>query len=236
MSEYQTIVMLLVGVAFPLYALKYGGQTRRLVTAHPEKRIYVYRFTIIQLIILAALAVSTLLLADIPISQIGLGFVGKPEYLIGLPILACGMLWLMHLQPMTAKGARQFKRNHSKVMFLFPTNYTEYKYMVAVSFVAGICEEIIFRGFMIWFLSEYVSVIPAVVLSSIPFALAHLTSTGWRNTMGVFGLALVFATVYVLTGSLWLPILLHTLVDLYAATRAYKAAVVDRSLETENTD
>ena len=96
--------------------------------------------------------------------------------------------------------------------------------MIFVSFVAGICEEIIYRGFLLWFLTNYIPIVPAVILANLPFGLAHLTSTGIKNSVQAFILALVFTGAFLLTQSLWLPILLHILVDLYASTLSYNSS------------
>ncbi len=98
--------------------------------------------------------------------------------------------------------------------------------MVVLSFFAGICEEVVYRGFFFWFLSGHLPMIPAIILTNIPFALAHLSTTGVKNTLGAFMLGLIFTGALLLTGSLWLPILLHIVADLLAAIQSYKVSKI----------
>jgi len=215
---------IIVGVLFPIYALLYGGKTHQLLLEQPHKKVEVYRFTIIQLILLAILATLPLMVDQLDPNTIGLGFIAKPLPVMGLFALSFLGLWLLNLVKITPQSAQKISRQNSRVQFLMPTNAREYRTVITVSLVAGICEEIIYRGFLLWFLSNYMPLVPAIILANLPFALAHLTSTGIKNTLGAFVLALIFTGAFLLTKSLWLPILLHILIDLYAATLSYKSS------------
>ena len=220
------VVALLVGVIFPAYALLYGGKTRQLLVDHPHKRMQVYRITSIQLIILMMMALLPIWVYGLAANSIGLGFMSQPFWIIGLLAISFLVLWLLNLLKITPESAAKLVKQNERVQFLMPTNIREYKMTVLLSFIAGICEEVIYRGFLLWFLLDYLPLIPAIILANLPFALAHLTSTGIKNTLGAFILALIFTGAFLLTRSLWLPIVLHILVDLYSMTMAYKASQV----------
>jgi len=84
--------------------------------------------------------------------------------------------------------------------------------LVAVS--AGICEEVLFRGWLLSVLHGQagLSGITLIVAASAVFGLAHI----YQRTTGVIltGLAgALFCVLYVVTGSLLIPIALHILVD-----------------------
>lgn len=84
--------------------------------------------------------------------------------------------------------------------------------LVAVS--AGICEEIVFRGWLLSTLHTTVGLsgIALVVIAAVLFGFAHI----YQGPTGVFLTALagaLFCMLYIFTGSLLVPIALHVLVD-----------------------
>ncbi len=220
------IAALIVGVLFPAYALIFGGKTRKLLLENPSKKILVYKQTAIQLIILTVVVLLPLFSEEIYLGIIGLGFVFDPLWVIALFAVSLIGFWILKSAKLSEETLQKLVNKNADVQFILPTKKDEYQHMVFVSFVAGICEEIIYRGFLFWFLSNYMPVFPALLCANIPFALAHLTSTGIKNTIGAFVLAMIFSGAYLLTKSLWLPIVLHILVDIYAAVFAYRSAKI----------
>ena len=100
---------------------------------------------------------------------------------------------------------------------LLPRTRQERRYAAAAAITAGICEELLYRGFFI---------AAAMVLFDLPvewaavaagavFVVAHIYQ-GWAGTVGVTGLAILFTILYLQSGSLLLPVVLHALVDLRA--------------------
>jgi membrane protease YdiL (CAAX protease family) len=100
---------------------------------------------------------------------------------------------------------------------LLPRSEAEKKRWVGLSVTAGICEEIIFRGFLFLYLGDVLgmSLYGTVVTSSLIFALSHYYQ-GPSNVIRVGFIGLLFATTYALTGSLLIPIALHVVLDLGA--------------------
>jgi membrane protease YdiL (CAAX protease family) len=99
---------------------------------------------------------------------------------------------------------------------LLPATPVERCYFAAISVGAGITEELLFRGFLIWYLGFYFSkltVVELIVISSILFGVCHL----YQGVLGVIGtgvMGAVFASLYLSTGSLLLPATVHALVDM----------------------
>ncbi len=90
----------------------------------------------------------------------------------------------------------------------------------AVVLAAPLFEEVLFRGFLLPGLarSPYLRGAGAVLLSSVLFALPHL-QYDLIDMTAVFGLGVVFAVVRLRTGSTWLAIGLHALVNLLATVQ-----------------
>jgi CAAX protease family protein len=103
---------------------------------------------------------------------------------------------------------------------LLPHTRNEMARFVLLSFTAGICEEVLFRGYLLWYLSCLVPVVGAWLVGALLFGMAHAYqgSNGVLRT-GLVGAALV--ALYVLSGSLWLPMILHAFVDVNSGLLAY---------------
>jgi hypothetical protein len=112
--------------------------------------------------------------------------------------------------------ARHAEPPGSTTMALLPRTRAERRLFAAVGVTAGVCEEWLYRGFFLAVLSALFAGLPDVVLvlaAAAAFGLAHVYQgvTGVVTT-GVLGG--ILAAVYVGTGSLLLPVLLHAAIDL----------------------
>jgi membrane protease YdiL (CAAX protease family) len=99
---------------------------------------------------------------------------------------------------------------------LLPGTPVERCHFAAISIGAGITEELLFRGFLIWYLGFYfprLNSLELIAISSILFGVCHL----YQGVLGVIGtgvIGAVFASLYLSTGSLLLPATVHALVDM----------------------
>jgi membrane protease YdiL (CAAX protease family) len=92
------------------------------------------------------------------------------------------------------------------------TSYERWLWLL-VSITAGICEEIVFRGFLLsYFVRLEGSLFVAILFSSILFGFAHVYQ-GWKGVLGTGVMGAVLAYLYVSTGSLILPIVCHIFLD-----------------------
>jgi uncharacterized protein len=98
--------------------------------------------------------------------------------------------------------------------FILPVTREERRWWIAVSLTAGVCEEIVYRGFLIPYFMVHANlpVTLAIIASSLVFGMAHIYQ-GLRGAIGAALLGMVFAVLFVMTGNLWVPITLHALID-----------------------
>jgi membrane protease YdiL (CAAX protease family) len=102
------------------------------------------------------------------------------------------------------------------VLELLPRTPTERRVFAAVALSAGICEELLYRGFVLAVLAAIApSVGPlwTVVIGAVAFGLAH----AYQRSAGMLVTAILggcLAVLYLGTGSLLLPVAFHVLVDL----------------------
>lgn len=115
------------------------------------------------------------------------------------------------------KSAAQ-KLGHAidKLRFFLPATPVERFWWALLSITAGICEETLFRSFLL----QYFRANPwrlglggAVALACVLFGLGHLYQ-GFAAAIGTGILAVLFFVLFLGSGSLLAPILLHALADL----------------------
>lgn len=107
----------------------------------------------------------------------------------------------------------------ARLRFMLPVSRQERHWWILLSISAGICEEVVYRGFLLHFLLGEepagigLEVLPALLLAALAFGLAHLYQ-GWRGMLTSTALGMAFGWLAIGTGSLLLPVALHALVDL----------------------
>ena len=106
------------------------------------------------------------------------------------------------------------KLNSVSANEFLPRSKKEFKWFVFLSITAGICEELLFRGFLIWYFETLNNTFFAIILSSILFGIAH-SYQGVKGIIrsGSFGLILALITIW--TDSLLIPIFIHIAGDIY---------------------
>jgi len=108
---------------------------------------------------------------------------------------------------------------------MIPHDPGEQRWFQAVSVSAGICEEILYRGFLLGVLTAIGGPWLGVLLSSLVFGLAH----SYQGPVGIAktaGIGLIMAGLTVLTGSLWAAILLHIVLDVTSGLIAQRVVNV----------
>jgi membrane protease YdiL (CAAX protease family) len=116
----------------------------------------------------------------------------------------------------------RLRQRMQRLRRLLPKTRAELRWFGAVSFTAGVCEELLYRGFVIWYLGHVMPIVPAAFLSAAIFGLAHLYQ-GLGGILRTGALGGFLASVYLLTGSLYLPMVLHVLADAYSGHMMYEA-------------
>ena len=99
---------------------------------------------------------------------------------------------------------------------LLPRTAGERRLFTLVGFTAGVCEEWLYRGFFLAVVSALAGGLPELALvgiAAVAFGLAH----AYQGAVGVLTTGVlggVMAALYLGTGSLLLPVLLHAAIDL----------------------
>lgn len=117
---------------------------------------------------------------------------------------------------------RQLMQKHSTTDGLIPRTRTEARTYVLFAVTAGISEEIVYRGFILWLATTWIGLWPALLATSLLFGSAH-AYLGRAQVVRVTVVGAVFGLIAVGSASLWPVILLHIFVDLLSGDLGYRA-------------
>ncbi|GLR46479.1 CPBP family intramembrane glutamic endopeptidase [Sphingomonas astaxanthinifaciens] len=115
---------------------------------------------------------------------------------------------LLGLLALGLRSSKARERPDERATAMFPQSADEVPLFAATILVAGIGWELLYRGFLLWFLPPLTGLWPAVALAGLAYGLAHGWHSGRRFAASLVS-AMLFATGYALTHSLWWLILIH---------------------------
>lgn len=199
-------------IATPLYARR-----RPLLAAGDSAtRLREYRETIVWLGSMGIATLLTWVAMDRPLAALGFTVPDSGRALSGIAA-AMGIAVFLFVQVRTVRGdarAREAVRSAlDSVREFLPATTRETRLFRGVALSAGVGEEIFFRGFLLWYLTALLSLPWAIAISSISFGLVHIMH-GAGATVRAAITGAVLAGLYIWSGSLWAPMLLHTAIDL----------------------
>jgi membrane protease YdiL (CAAX protease family) len=122
---------------------------------------------------------------------------------------------------MAAPARRSGEGRHAEppghaTLAVLPRTAGERRLFTVVGVTAGVCEEWLYRGFFLAVVAAAGGGLPTWVLvlaAAVAFGLAH----AYQGRAGIVGTGLLgggMAAMYLQTGSLLLPVVLHALIDL----------------------
>jgi CAAX protease family protein len=205
--------------------------TRRLKQSPTtESRVRYYRALCLWLWLAAAVAIATtgwrsiLFIAPAPGEAPWLFQHAWAYYVVGAAIaLLTAAVVLPYITVLRMSIRKQPRKYESaKLMqqlsyaYLFPTTHYERRWWVVVALTAGIAEEILFRGFALRYLHTspwHIDLTLAMLASCVVFGLQHLYQ-GWKGAVTTGLMGAVLALLFLVSGSLLLPMLLHAAMDL----------------------
>lgn len=108
---------------------------------------------------------------------------------------------------------RRVRMANPDVLRLIPQSIPELRSWVALSVTAGVCEEFVFRGYLLWVFQPALGLWGAAALSIVLFGMVHAYQ-GVRGACVAGALGAVFTVVVLASGSLLPAIVMHTTVDI----------------------
>ena len=220
------LVVLAFAVVWPAWGtfVEMPRFKRDLAAGVPGILVRGYRETIARQWLLTAAALVAWMVAARAWSTLGVawphGLAGAIA--AGVTVLAIAFQWVQLGSVSRSPATREAIRAQlAPLAFFLPRRPEEIRGFLPLALTAGICEEVLFRGFLIWYLAAYVGTWPAVAISTLVFALAHVYQ-GFGGTLKAGAAGAVMAVLYVTTGSLLLPVILHAATDVLGGLTAYE--------------
>ena len=208
----------------PIYVFFTHKKDKQKLIDNPSLRIPYYQSIVFFLWLPTLLLIALVYFDTLSLNDLGLKWQFGLANQIGLflTLLLAGYAWLSIKQIRSNQQARNtFMEQIEGAAHLMPINLKEVRWFVlGVCISAGICEELLFRGYLIHFLGESMPVYAAVFLSSIAFGLPHIYQ-GVINALKTAFLGAVMCLIYLFTESIVLPIILHALIDIYFGLMFY---------------
>jgi membrane protease YdiL (CAAX protease family) len=115
-----------------------------------------------------------------------------------------------------SKVRQAVQRRFSKLGFFLPGRRQEYHWFAVLCVTAGICEEVVFRGFLFTYFGVWpwhLGLAGAFFVSAAAFGIGHAYQ-GWKGILGTGVAGMLLGLLFVWTGSLWVPMAVHAVVDL----------------------
>ena len=163
------------------------------------------------------------LLAGRTLSALGFALPAGLPTTAGVVLTALGLAFLAQqwrtYRKLEGKALDSLKAQVASVVDMIPRTDLEHRWFRAVSVTAGICEELVFRGFVVWYLAHWMSPWLATTVAAVGFGAAHFYQ-GMAGVVKTGVTGLIMGLLFVGTGSLLWPIILHTAIDLQGGAAA----------------
>lgn len=233
MHPVDHLFIFLLFVVQPIYGYveaRYLDARARAGQPFDRARFY-QQTTAIEWSMFAALGIAWVML-DRPVGDLGFVPAGGRGFWVGLLVLVIMTGLLVYAWRQASVATDEEKRAQlrplGRLVRYCPHTSSELKQFFGISITAGIVEETVYRGFVIWYLAALMPVWAAVIVSSIAFGLAHsYQGTNGATRAGLVGLA--FGIFYIGTGSIWLPIIAHAILDVLQGATIYECLREDGS-------
>ena len=216
---FDLALALLFAVIWPLYTffIEWPAHKRRIEAGDPEARVRLYRKTFVQewTVTLGILAL-TVWFARPVLTTLGLVVPHGWRLVLGIAIpVAYSVLLKLQLPAIVNNRIirARLRERIAPLAPLIPTRPAEWQWFRPLAVSAGICEEIMFRGYLVWLLQTWLGLYGAAAVSVVIFGLAHGYQGGKFGTRA-FLAGLGMQVLALATGSILPGIVLHALIDL----------------------
>ncbi|MDZ4753992.1 MAG: type II CAAX endopeptidase family protein [Phycisphaerae bacterium] len=221
----EHLVAFAIIVLAPIVAMRQFRRLRAMddPTGSARRRIYVG--TIVRQWSVTVIALWAALSQERTLAELGLAPPAGWSFLGMFAVLSLFMAILLFQQHMFATGMVSIEVIRSKlgsIAKVLPHDLRDLRVFGLVALTAGVCEEVLFRGFLVAYFAQWMAWPLALTLSCAVFGMAHAYQ-GWSGIVKTTVAGAVLALSYTISGSLWIGMAAHALLDLNAGLLAQQA-------------
>lgn len=220
------VFLLLILIGYPLwdYFVAWPKARAKLASGDPHARRVLYRGAIRTQWIAAGLVGALWILNARDRTQLWLQMPTGWRLVVGA-VVAVLAFALMAAQAIGATRANAETRaairpRLSYAAPILPRTLAERRWFMVLSITAGTCEELVYRGYVVWVLTPWLGVWGAAATSVIAFGVAH-SYLGRQGVLRATVAGAVFAWAVVGLRSLYPGMILHALLDMGAGAVGY---------------
>ncbi len=226
MTIVDYLLLAFLVVVFPVAGtISYFRYVRRIERGEDPERVKQYQSTFLVEWSLFAVLVALWIWAGRDFALLGFTTPSGAGEIAGALLVAGLAVFLIFSRKKAERATESERADYRKalgtVRYFLPVNRRELKFFYGLSVTAGIVEEMVYRGYLFWLFAPLMPVWAVVIASAAVFALAHLYQ-GINGALQVFLVGLGFGGLYLLTGSIWIPILAHALMDILQGRVLYE--------------
>jgi membrane protease YdiL (CAAX protease family) len=233
----HAIFACVVGVLPWRGVLRYRRLKREVAAGDLDAKVRFYRATVVFQSCVIAIVLCFWLVAGVPAAWLGLTLPNRWGVTLGMSAIVVLAL-ATSVRAFRTGGDRQLRQLVKVAGAMLPLSTRERWWFVALSFGAGISEEMLARGFVIFYLWQYLPGQDVTWMawgSGLVFGVGHLYQ-GWRHVIVYTVLGACLAWFYLITGSLVGPMIVHAAIDLRIAvimtTARFQALTAESAIKT----
>lgn len=197
---------------------------RRIEAGVPNARLNAYRRATTVQWTLAAAAIALWCREGRPWRALGLVPATDWRLYVGLVVALVTLVLVLRqnraVRRLTAERLEQLVPRLQSVDMIVPRDAMEFRWFMLLSVTAGVCEELLYRGFLTWLVGAYFGLVAAIVLVSAVFGLAHAYQ-GRNGIVKTGAVALVMSGTVVVSGWLIPAMVVHALLDISGGVLGY---------------
>ena len=216
------VIAALFGLLLPLAAFARGRSALDPADFDASQRVRFAWSTSVSLWLMAGGVALAWTRGDRTLAELGLGPLAPPgtalaALLVGVALALYALDCALRLG--SAERRAETRRRWLRDTPFMPRSGREYASFLVMALSAGLCEEVVFRGYLIRYglaLFEPTGLGPvlAVLAPALVFGVAHLYQ-GWSAVARIVVGGVLFGAAFLASGSLWLPIAAHAGIDAF---------------------
>ena len=195
-------------------------RARRLAkTTDPRAKVRLFRRLVLRQVALAATICALWLVGGVPAARLGLSAPSSWWLTFGAAVVITSYLIISALRLRSRAPEFRERMRERAGAILLPESPDEVRWFALVSLGSGLAEELAYRGFLFYYLGKHLTAatpIELLALTSILFGVAHLYQ-GLNGIVATTVAGLIMGSLYMLSGSLLLPMLAHAFGNMRAA-------------------